>query len=74
MTHVYTAVIYESDEGGYVGYVEEIPGANTEADTLDEVRRKLRESVRLIFEANRHVLHDRLPRKRLIREPLSVEV
>jgi predicted RNase H-like HicB family nuclease len=74
MTHIYTAIIYEADEGGYVGYVEEIPGANTEADTLEEVRRKLRESVKLIFEANRHVLHDRLPRKRLIRETLTVEV
>jgi len=72
--HTYHAVYYEADGGGFVGYVEEIPGANTEAETLAEARRKLGDAVRLIFEANRHVLHDRLGRKRLIREPLSVEI
>jgi predicted RNase H-like HicB family nuclease len=72
--HIYHAVFYETEAGGYVGYVEEIPGANTEANTLAEARQQLSDAVKLIFEANRQVLHDRLPRKRLIREQLNVEL
>jgi predicted RNase H-like HicB family nuclease len=38
---------------GYIAFVEELPGANTEGDTLDEARENPREAVALILEANR---------------------
>jgi len=49
-----TAVFLRKDpEGGYVAYVEELPGANTQGETLDEARLNLREAVELVIDANR---------------------
>lgn len=48
-----TAVYEEADEGGYIGYIAELPGANTQGETLDEVRENLLEAVQMILEANR---------------------
>jgi predicted RNase H-like HicB family nuclease len=38
---------------GYIGFVEEVPGANTQAPTLKEARSNLKEAVALVMEANR---------------------
>jgi len=38
---------------GYVGFVEELPGANTQAGTMEEARAALKEAVWLVIEANR---------------------
>ena len=48
-----TAVYEEAEEGGYVAYVAELPGANTQGETLDEARENLSEAIQLIMEANR---------------------
>ena len=48
-----TAVFREAPEGGCVAFVEELPGANTQGETLEEARAKLREAVELVLEANR---------------------
>jgi predicted RNase H-like HicB family nuclease len=54
MTEVTLTTIYEeAEEGGYIGYVAELPGANTQGETLEEVRSNLREAIQLILEANR---------------------
>ena len=36
--------VYISVPEGYIGFVEELPGANTQGATLDEVRENLREA------------------------------
>lgn len=38
---------------GFIGFVEELPGANTQGRTLEEARANLQEAVELAFEANR---------------------
>ena len=43
MTATFTAV-FEQDGDWWVGYVEELPGANTQGATLDEARENLREA------------------------------
>ncbi len=48
-----TAVYEEAEEGGYVGYLAEVPGANTQGETLEEVRENLSEAVELILNSNR---------------------
>jgi predicted RNase H-like HicB family nuclease len=53
MQRKFTAVYQPAPEGGYVAFVEELPGANTQGETLKEVRENLREAVELIIEANR---------------------
>ncbi|MGZ8709398.1 MAG: type II toxin-antitoxin system HicB family antitoxin [Thermoanaerobaculia bacterium] len=53
MQRTFTAVFQPADEGGYVAWVEELPGANTQGETLDEARENLREAIQLILEVNR---------------------
>ncbi|MCI0487770.1 MAG: type II toxin-antitoxin system HicB family antitoxin [Blastocatellia bacterium] len=69
-----TAIYEEAEEGGYVGYVAELPGANTQGESLEEVRENLIEAAQLILEANREATEKRLtdPAK-VRREPLIVE-
>jgi predicted RNase H-like HicB family nuclease len=49
-----TAVYMKVPEG-YIAFVEELPGANTQGETLDEARENLREAVELVLEANREL-------------------
>lgn len=64
-----TAVFEEVPEG-YIGYVEELPGANTQGNTLEEARANLAEAVELVLEANRALAEERLGTKNVIREPM----
>ncbi len=45
---------------GYVGYVEELPGANAQGATLDEAQANLREAVALVIEATRSLAEEDL--------------
>jgi predicted RNase H-like HicB family nuclease len=45
--------VFRTVPEGYIGYVEELPGANTQGSTLDEARESLLEAVELVLEANR---------------------
>jgi len=49
-----TAVFMKVPEG-YIAFVEELPGANTQGDTLDEARENLQEAVALVLHANREL-------------------
>ena len=54
MSREFTGVI-EKRGNWYVGYVEELPGVNTQGRTLKEVRENLKEATQLIIEANREL-------------------
>lgn len=69
----FTAVFLEVAEG-YVGFVEELPGANTQGSTLNEARRNLKESIRLVMEANRRLAEKEIDNKRVIREKIEVSL
>ncbi len=73
MTMKLTAVFMKVPEG-YVGFVEELPGANTQGSTLDEARQNLKEAVELVLEANRELIQESLEGKDVIRESISVSV
>ncbi len=47
-----TAVFQKVPEG-YIAFVEELPGANTQGTTLEEARENLQEAILLVLEANR---------------------
>ena len=55
-----TAVYLKAPEGGYVAFLEKLPGANTQGETLEEARENMREAVGLVLEANRMLLEDDL--------------
>jgi predicted RNase H-like HicB family nuclease len=68
-----TAVFQKVPEG-YIGFVEELPGANSQAATLEEARANLQEAVALVLEANRELLQETTRGGDVIREPLKVGV
>lgn len=54
MTELKLTAIYEkAEEGGFVGYVAELPGANTQGETMEEARENLKEAVSLLLECYR---------------------
>lgn len=48
-----TAIFEEAEEGGFIGCVAELPGANTQGESLEDVRENLREAVELILSSDR---------------------
>ena len=46
------AAVYHRVAEGFIGFVEELPGANSQGATLDETRANLREAVEVVIEAN----------------------
>ena len=66
-----TAVFRKVPEG-YIGFVEEVPGANTQGATLEEARVNLREAVLLVLEANRSLAEKELGSDDVIRESLAI--
>jgi predicted RNase H-like HicB family nuclease len=66
-----TAVFQKVPEG-YIGFVEELPGANTQGATLEETRDNLQEAVALVLDANRSLAEQSLEGKDVIREPLVI--
>jgi len=63
LTAVYIAV-----PEGYIAFVEELPGANTQGDTLEEARENLREAVELVLAANRELAEQSLQGQTVTRE------
>lgn len=60
---VLTAVIQqlpESEGGGYWAFVEEVPGAITQGETLEEVRENLQDAVSLMLEYQREQTNESL--------------
>ncbi len=55
MKTTFTAVFQKVPQG-YIGYVEELPGANTQGDMLEETRKNLKEAIARVLQANRELL------------------
>ncbi len=66
-----TAVFIEVPEG-YIAFVEELPGANTQGDTLEEARTNLQEAVTMILEANRELAEKSLAGQKVTKEPFQL--
>src|SRR4029077_14609421 len=64
-----TAVYMKVPEG-YVGFVEELPGANTQGETLEEARANLEEAVSMVLDASRELSEKSLEGAEVIRETL----
>lgn len=52
-----TAIVKKVPEG-YIGFVQELPGANTQGRTLEEARTNLQEAITLVLEANRQLAEE----------------
>ena len=64
--------VYRRVPEGYIGFVEELPGANTQGANLEEARRNLAEAVTLVLDANRSLSEASIEGQDVIREPLML--
>ena len=64
--------VFKKVPEGYIGFVEELPGASTQGETLEETRANLREAIALTLEANRALAEEDIAELQdVIREPIS---
>ena len=69
----FTAVFVEVPEGGYSAYIEEIPGANTQGESLEEARVNLKEALKMVLETNKILVQRNIIQGvKSYREPLSI--
>ena len=65
--------VFEREGDWWIGYVEELPGANTQGRTLEEARENLKEAVHLVLEAYKELLRRDLQGKDIVREELVIQ-
>lgn len=64
----FTAVFEEAEEGGYIAYLEELPGVNTQGETLEEAKANLKEAFRLVIETQRSLKSQETGDRNVIKE------
>ncbi|MDO8659319.1 MAG: type II toxin-antitoxin system HicB family antitoxin [Candidatus Parcubacteria bacterium] len=70
-TRKFTAV-YKKSGKWYSGWIEEIPGVNTQGKTLAETKENLKEALLLILQTNRFLSKKSEGKSIITRENLSV--
>jgi predicted RNase H-like HicB family nuclease len=63
--------VYRKVPEGYIGFIEELPGANTQGATIEETRENLKEAIDLVIEANRSLAKDWAEGEDTIRERIA---
>ena len=66
------SAVFRKVPEGYLGFIEELPGANTQGATLEEARANLAEAATMVLEANRSLTEEDLRGLDVIREPLKI--
>ena len=67
--------VFKKVPEGYIGFVEELPGANTQGKTLEETRANLHEAIQLTLKANRALAEEYITElEEVIREPIFVRL
>jgi predicted RNase H-like HicB family nuclease len=63
--------VYRKVAEGYIGFVEELPGANTQGATIQETRENLIEAVDLVMQANRALAQEWCEGEEILREQIA---
>ena len=66
-----TTAVFQEVPQGYIGFVEQLPGANTQAPTLEQARANLDEAIEMVLDANRQLAEESLEGQEVIRESLD---
>ena len=72
MRHICLTAVFQETPEGYIAFVEELPGANTQGATLEEARSNLAEAVEMVLDANRALADMDIVDAIVIREPIEV--
>ncbi len=66
----FTTVFEKADEGGYIAFIEELPGVNSQGESLDEAKSNLPEALELVMDTQHMLSEQTLINKNVIRESL----
>lgn len=66
-----TAIFEPAKEGGYTAFVEEIPAAISQGETLEEAKVNLRDALQLVLDAQRELAEKTLS-PQAVRETFEV--
>ncbi len=67
-----TAVFEKVEEGGYTAFIEELPGVNTQGESLEESRTKLLEALEMVLQTQRDLSEREFFNRKVIKEPLEL--
>jgi len=67
-----TAVFEAAEEGGFIGSIEEMPGVNTQGETMEETKTNLLEALTLVIDTNRSLSENELKEKTVIKEDIQL--
>ena len=73
MAQMSLSAVFMKVPEGFIGFVEELPGANTQGETLEEARANLNEAVAMVLDANRALSIESLEGAEVIRETLILD-
>ena len=65
-------MVYKKVAEGYIGFIEELPGANSQAKTLSELKEHLKEAVQLILEANKVMSEEMISGQKFSHEKFNI--
>jgi predicted RNase H-like HicB family nuclease len=63
--------VYQKVPQGYVAWVEELPGANTQGETLEEIKENLKEAITPLLESNRSISRRTTSQSEVLRESIA---
>ena len=66
--------VFEKSPFGYIGYLEELPGANAQGKTYEETKENLKEAIQLVLESNRQLIQEDMVGKEITKEFLGTIV
>lgn len=64
--------VFEQIGNDYIGYIEEMPGVNTQGSTLEETRANLQEALELIVEVRREMANEEQAGRKIIKEEIKM--
>jgi predicted RNase H-like HicB family nuclease len=65
-------MVYKKVPEGYIGFIEELPGANSQANTLNKLKENLKEAVQLILEANKVMSEEMISGQKFSHEKFNI--
>jgi predicted RNase H-like HicB family nuclease len=68
----YTAIIEKSDDGFYVGQVQEMPEAIAQGATIDELKKNLLNALQLVIDYQREQTLNQYKGRKIIRRKLNL--
>ena len=66
--------VYRRVKEGYIAYVEEIPGVNTQGTDLKEAKENLLDALRLVLEVNKELAEKELEGRDVLKEKISIDL